>query len=140
MSGSVRPDNMMRLILMLLLVLAAGCGRQQAGPRHAPINTVQGVESRHVMHDGKPWIEVTITQQVDPKAPAYIVGLRESSDFAGALVQQTISSERVVSTFRIRPAAPTNKVVLRRGDFEWYPPVSGFAPVEIALTQVESRR
>ena len=133
----IRPDQMLRLIIMLLLVLATGCGQQPVESRRIAINTVQRVESRRVMHDGEPWIEVTIIQQVDPKAPAYVVGLRESTNFAGSLFEQTISPGRVVSKFRVRPIVPTNVVVLHRGDFEWYPPVQGFAPVEIALKPVE---
>ena len=116
---------------LIVVLLAAGCERQPVGPRPVVNNTVQGTDTRQIVYDGKTWVELTITQQVNPKCPAYVVGLRESTNFAGVLFRQTIAKERVVSQFRIQPVS--RQIVLHREDFEWYPPMAGFPSVEIGL-------
>jgi len=133
----VRRDSMIRKAAILLAVmLVAGCSRQSSGPRSVAINTIESVESRQVTYEGVPWVEVTISQRVDPKAPAYVVGIRDSkwaNRLRWALVEQSIDSERVVSRFRLHPVGETNEITLSRDDFEWYPPVSGFQPVKMVL-------
>ena len=52
-----------------------------------------------MIYDGQPWVEVTITQRVDPKAPAYVVGIRDSkwaNRLGWALVEQKVE---VVESF-----------------------------------------
>ncbi len=121
---------------ILAAVLVAGCNRQSGGPRSVAINTVESVDSRQVIFEGQPWVEITISQRVDPKAPAYVVGIRESkraNRFLWALVEQRIGSERVISRFRLHPVGQANPITLNRDDFEWYPPVLGFQPVQLVL-------
>ena len=122
--------------ILLALMLMVGCGRQSTGSRPAAINMVESVTSRQVIHDGKPWVEVTISQRVDPKAPAYVVGIRESkwaNRLSWALFEQRRDPEMVISRFRLHPVGETNEITLSRDDFEWYPKVSGFKPIEVVL-------
>jgi hypothetical protein len=86
------------------------------------------------------WVEVTLSQHVDPKAPAYVVGIRESkwaNRLRWVLFEQTITTDRVISCFRVKPVGQTNELTLNRDDFDWYPPVSGFEPVQIVLREAE---
>jgi hypothetical protein len=39
----------------------------------------------------------------------------------------------VISRFRLHPVGETNEITLSRDDFEWYPKVSGFKPIEVVL-------
>ena len=97
---------------------------------------VESVDSRQIIYEGKPWVELTISQRVDPKAPAYVVGIRDSklaNRLRWTLVQQRIDTERVISRFRLRPVGESNEFTLSRDDFEWHPMVMGFQPVEVVL-------
>jgi len=128
---------MMRIATILLaLTLMVGCIRLPSKSRPGAINIVESVDSRQVIYEGKPWVEITISQMVDPKAPAYVVGIRESkwaNRLRWALVEQRIDAERVISRFRLHPVGETNEITLSRDDFEWYPEVSGFRPVKVVL-------
>ncbi len=122
--------------ILLALMLVAGCSRQSSGPKPVAINMVESVDSRQVIYEGVPWVEVTISQRVDPKAPAYVVGIRESkwaNRLRWALVEQRIDAEKVISRFRMHSIAQTNQITLNRDDFDWYPMVSGFQPVEVVF-------
>ena len=126
--------------LLLLLVTFTGCGPRETGPVAAAMNLVEDVQSRQVVHDGKTWVEVTITQRVDPKAPAYVVGIRGRKvehQLAGVLFKQVIGAEKVVSYFRFRPVDPRAEVILNQEDFEWHPQVMGFPPVKVVLNEVD---
>jgi hypothetical protein len=125
---------------LLALMLVTSCSRQPAASKSAELNTTESVTSKQVMHEGQPWIEVTLSQRVDSKSPAYVTGIRESkwiNRLSWALVEQTISADRVISRFRFKPAIGTNEIILTRDDFEWFPPISGFAPVEITIKPAE---
>ena len=122
------------------MLLVTSCSRQPTASQSAALNTTESVTSRQVMHEGQPWIEVTLSQRLNPKAPAYVTGIRGSkwaNRLSWALVEQTISADRVTSRFRFKPANGTNEIVLTRDDFEWFPPISGFGPVAITLKQTE---
>ena len=132
---------MMRHIALLsAFICLTGCGPHPAGSGRAAINSVDGIETRQVIYDGQPWVEVTITQRVDPKAPAYVVGIRDSkwaNRLGWALVEQKVDAERVTTRFRLRPVDAAAELSLNRDDFEWYPRVSGFEPITVALKNAE---
>ena len=131
---------MKQLATILALILLTGCSRQPDASKSVALNTIESVTSKQVVHEGQPWVEVTLSQRVDPKAPAYVTGIRESkwaNRLRWALVEQTIYSDKVISRFRFKPVNGTNEIILIRDDFEWFPPVSGFEPVEITLKGAE---
>ncbi len=123
--------------ILLALMFVVGCRPQASTPMSGGLNTVESVDSRQVIYEGAPWVEITISQRLDPKAPAYVVGIRYDSKWANrlrwSLFEQTISAQKVVSRFRLQPIGQTNKITLTRDDFEWYPRVSGFQAVEVAV-------
>jgi hypothetical protein len=126
--------------VLFVLTLATGCSRQTSHPNSLAMNTIESVKALQVIHEGEPWVEVTISQRVDPKAPAYVVGIRESkwaNRLRWVLFQQTIDSDRVISRFRFKPVGQTNDITLNRDDFDWYPQVSGFEPLRIVLNEAE---
>ncbi len=117
-------------------MMVSGCARQPETSKSVALNTIESVTSKPVTHEGQPWVEVTLSQRVDPKAPAYVVGIRESkwaNRLRWVLVEQTIAADRVTTRFRFKPASDTNEIILTRDDFEWYPPISGFEPIEVSL-------
>ncbi len=125
--------------VLLALVLVSGCTRQPSASNLLALNTIESVTSKQVVHKGQPWVEVTLSQRVDPKAPAYVTGSESkwANRLSWALVEQTISADRVVSRVRFKPANGANEIILTRDDFEWFPPVSGFEPVVITLKRAE---
>jgi len=103
------------------------------------LNEVESIVSRQVFHDGEPWLEVTISQRINPAAPEYIVGIRETkwmNRLLWALVQRVTDTNRIVSTFHIRPVDLNHTFTLNREDFEWSPPLKDFPPVAIALKPI----
>jgi hypothetical protein len=126
--------------VLFVLMLATGCTRQSGQSNSVAMNTVESVKYRQVMHEGAAWVEVTLTQHVDRKAPAYVVGIRDSkwaNRLRWVLFEQTIEPDRVVSRFRFKPVGQTNEITLNRDDFDWYPRVSGFEPMTVLLREVE---
>ncbi len=124
------------LFCIFVLILVIGCSRQHAKSGAVSINTIESVKSRQIIYEGQPWVEVVLSQRVDLKAPAYVVGLRESKNanrVRWVLFEQIIDSDRVISRFRFKPVGHTNDITLNRDDFEWYPQVSGFAPVRVVV-------
>ncbi len=135
--GSKPMKNLARILF--ILTVAVGCSRQP-GQSNSALNTIESVKSLQVMHEGEPWLEVTISQRVDPKAPAYVVGIRESkwaNRLDWALFEQTFDADKVISRFRFKPFGQTNEIILNKDDFEWYPRVSGFETVKVVLSGAE---
>lgn len=124
----------------LAMLAMAGCGRQPADePPRVRLNEVESIVSRQIFHDGEPWLEVTISQRINPAAPEYIVGIRETkwmNRLLWALMQRVTDTNRIVSTFRIRPVDLNRAFTLTREDFEWSPPLKDFPPVAIALKSI----
>ena len=132
--------NSMVGIMGLAMLAMAGCGRHHADePQLVRLNEVESIVSRQVFHDGEAWLEVTISQRINPAAPEYVVGIRETkwmNRLRWALVHRVSDTNRIVSTFHIRPVDLNGKFTLNREDFEWYPPLKDFPPVEITLKAV----
>src|SRR5204863_6123185 len=104
---------MKQLATILALILLTGCSRQPDASKSVALNTIESVTSKQVVHEGQPWVEVTLSQRVDPKAPAYVTGIRESkwaNRLRWALVEQTISADKVISRFRFKPVKGTNEI------------------------------
>jgi hypothetical protein len=123
------------------LICLTGCDPHHAGAGRTAMNSVEGVDTQHVIYDGQPWVEITITQRVDPKSPAYVVGIRDSkwaNRLRWALVEQKLDAKKVTTRFRRRPVDAAAELSLDRDDFEWYPYVSGFEHVTVALKNAES--
>ena len=131
---------MKHLSILLALVLIANCNRRNGAARTGAANLTERIDSRQVIYQGEPWNEVTIIQQINPKAPAYVVGIRDTkwaNRLRWALIEQTITPDRVTSRFRLKPAGDTKALNLTRDDFEWFPNVIGFTDIEIAIKENE---
>ncbi|MEI6561707.1 MAG: hypothetical protein WCO68_06440 [Verrucomicrobiota bacterium] len=127
------------LAYILALMLPIGCSRQP-DQSNSVSNTIESIETLQVMDEGEPAVELTISQRVNPKAPVYVVGIRESkweNRLRWGLVHQTIGDDRVISCFHIKPVGQTNEITLNRDDFEWYPQVIGFKPVTIVFEKAK---
>ena len=130
---------MKHLSILLALALIASCNPRRTS-HTTEANLIESVESRQVIHEGESWNEVTIIQRIDPKAPAYVVGIRDNkwaNRLRWALIEQIIATDRVTSRFRIRPVVDTKALTLTRDDFEWYPYVMGFPDIEINIKETE---
>jgi hypothetical protein len=123
--------------LVVLIAWFSGCGHRN---KESALNFVESVESREVIHDGERWVEITITQKLNPNAPAYVTGIRASKStnrLRWALIEQNLDTSKVISIFRFRPVDEFTELRLDRDDFEWYPQISGFQPVTVALKNPE---
>jgi len=134
-------QKIMKLFSILLtLALIASCNRRDATPHAGAANLIERVDSRQVVHNGESWNEVTIIQRIDPKAPAYVIGIRDTkwaNRLRWALFEQAIDTDRVTSRFRFKPVGDAKAFTLTRDDFEWYPKVMGFTDVDIAIKETE---
>lgn len=120
------------LCLLSVLLFNAGCGKQ-AAKHPLTCNQIERIETKPLGQQG---VELTITQQINPDAPAYITNLRESkwaNRLRWSLVKQTLGKTTVVSTFHIHPVGQPEDLSLTRDDFEWYPPLSGFQPIPLSF-------
>ena len=134
---SFSPNAVLRVALLISsLALAISCSREPSHPRPAGVNLVESVSSQQVMHNGEPWVEVTILQRVDPRAPAYVLGIRDSkwaNRLGWALVEQKIGVDTVTSRFRFKPIGEGKEIQLGKDDFEWFPQVLPFEPIKVVL-------
>ena len=83
---------------------------------------------------------MTIIQRINPKAPAYVDGIRGTkwdNRLRWSLFKRIIDTDRVTSCFRFKPIGDAKALTLTRDDFEWYPRVAGFPDVEIAVKETE---
>ena len=131
---------MKHLSIILALALIASCNRRDGTAHTGAANLVESIDSRQVVYEGETWIEVTIKQQINPKAPAYVDGIRGTkwdNRLRWSLFKRIIDTDRVTSYFRFKPVGDTKALTLTRDDFEWYPRVVGFPDVEIAIKETE---
>ena len=131
---------MKHLSILLAVVLISNCNRQNFTRRTGAPNITERIDSRQVIHQGEPWNEVTIIQRINPKAPAYVVGIRDTkwaNRLRWALVEQSIATDRVTSRFRFKPIGDTKALTFTCDDFEWYPNVIGFTDIGIAIKETD---
>jgi len=124
--------------IFLAVTLVTGCAHSTSEPQ--TLNTVENIESEQVIYEGEPWIELTITQRLNRKSPAYIVGIRENkwaNHLRWEVVRQTMGYDKVTSCFRIQPIGETKEITLKRDDFEWFPYINGFPPITVTRKEAE---
>ena len=122
-------------ILLIALLVSVSCRPKSVGISTKP-NQILSIKSQNVENDGLTWVELTISNRVNPEAPSYIVGIRsnpKTDDLRWAVIDQELGQEIVVTRIRVRPVDPTHSVTLDRDDFEWLPNVHGFEPVIISI-------
>ena len=122
----------------LALALIASCNRRDGTAHTGSANLVESIDSRQIIYEGETWIEVTIIQQINPKAPAYVDGIRGTkwdNRLRWSLFKRIIDTDRVTSCFRFKPVGDAKALTLTRDDFEWYPSVAGFPDVDIAIKE-----
>ena len=126
---------MKHLALALVCVFLAACEREQPVKiEKAGFNSLVDSSVEIIEKENEVYYELTLEQKINPRAPAYVTNLRELkwvNKLAYGLQKQTRGEDLVISVFHIKPLVPMNSIVLKRDDFEWYPKISGFAPVTI---------
>ncbi|HBR92886.1 MAG TPA: hypothetical protein DEA90_01840 [Opitutae bacterium] len=127
------------LILALACFFLAGCEKEQSAEKEQSVkiggfNSLVDTKIEVIEKEGEIYYELTLEQKIDPKAPAYVTNLRELkwiNKLSYGLQTQIIGEDVVISVFHIKPLPPMDSIVLKRDDFEWYPKISGFAPITI---------
>lgn len=125
----------MRQYLALVSVFLVACGKEQpVKVEKTGFNSLVDSKVEIIRKENEVYYELTLEQKIDPRAPAYVTNLSESkwvNKLAYGLQKRTRGEDYVISVFHIKPLVPMDSIVLKRDDFEWYPPISGFAPITI---------
>ena len=121
-------------ITLSCLVLTA-CGKKQSVEIvEGGFNSLVDTKIETIQKENGLYYKLTLEQKINPAAPAYVTNLRELrwiNKLSYGLQRQIIGDDFVISVFHIKPLIPMDSIVLGRDDFEWYPKISGFAPITI---------
>ncbi len=126
---------MKHLILALVCFFLAACEKEPSVEiDKGGFNSLVDTKIKIIEKGNETYYELTLEQKIDPRAPTYVTNLKELkwiNKLSYGLQKQIRGEDVVISVFHIKPLIPMDTIVLKRDDFEWYPPVAGFAPISI---------
>jgi hypothetical protein len=136
--------NKMKFITKTLVcILLTACEKKQSVEIvKVGFNSLVDTKIEKIQKENGVYYELTLEQKTNPAAPAYVTNLRELrwiNKLSYGLKRQVFGDDYVISVFHIKPLIPMDSIVLGRDDFEWYPIISGFAPITIDTRESNQR-